>query len=454
MPLKLLVTSGDLHAPPEVYTFDRPAVTIGRDPSVDLVLTDTTRVLSKRHAEVRREGGSLYVVDLGSKNGTQYGGRRLPSEQPMPVHDGDTFSVGDYRIEVRFEPDVAPDLERTVFAADFANPFAEPAELLAGALDALRRGYELAGEGYREDALREALEDALPLGPGEAGRIVAAFLGGRDSQGTEDFRPSPTLGGPERPVPTPPAAAPPASAAPLPVMPPVPSLSEVLRRPPSPPQEPSGVPPWTPPQRPADDAEDDTSVRPAFVPAGMARGPGAQTSGRVDALLDRLLRGVSRLVGIPPKFKYEFIGQTVVETDANALRDREPAELKQHFLDPRLDPDEAERRLTALDEAVEAVVVHQVALLDGYRASAQDGARRLLEALDPSAAEAAAQAEKGVFNKLPMVQQAAVLERLKEIHRDLGSEDWAAAERRAFRPAFIKAYLARMSRANSPRIDF
>jgi hypothetical protein len=48
--------------------------------------------------------------------------------------------------------------------------------------------------------------------------------------------------------------------------------------------------------------------------------------------------------------------------------------------------------------------------------------------------------------KVAQLRAKVVLDRVKEIHGELGGEDWSVAERRAFRPAFIKAYLARMTR--------
>jgi len=71
----------------------RNPLTIGRDPGNGLSLPQE-RGLSRRHAEVRLEGGSgrWLVCDLGSSNGTYLGGERLVGCQPLA--DGDQIRLG------------------------------------------------------------------------------------------------------------------------------------------------------------------------------------------------------------------------------------------------------------------------------------------------------------------------------------------------------------------------
>ncbi|MGP8163310.1 MAG: FhaA domain-containing protein [Acidimicrobiales bacterium] len=64
-------------------------VTIGRLPDCTVTLADPN--VSRRHAEIRRDGDRVYLVDLGSTNGTRVNG--------VPVHqrelaDGDVVTVG------------------------------------------------------------------------------------------------------------------------------------------------------------------------------------------------------------------------------------------------------------------------------------------------------------------------------------------------------------------------
>jgi hypothetical protein len=71
-------------------------VTIGRLPECDVVLGDTK--VSRRHAEVRRDGADVMVVDLGSTNGTKVNGAGVRERR---LTDGDEITVG--TTTLRFE---------------------------------------------------------------------------------------------------------------------------------------------------------------------------------------------------------------------------------------------------------------------------------------------------------------------------------------------------------------
>lgn len=74
--LRLIQTAG--HDTGRTMTFDKEVVRIGRMPDGDVVF-DAHRDIdaSGRHAELRREGETLVVVDVGSRNGTFVDGRRV-----------------------------------------------------------------------------------------------------------------------------------------------------------------------------------------------------------------------------------------------------------------------------------------------------------------------------------------------------------------------------------------
>jgi len=72
-------------------------VTIGRLPECAVALDDPN--VSRRHAQIRREGGQVIVVDLGSTNGTKVNGVPVRQQQLTP---GDTITVGSTTL--RFEP--------------------------------------------------------------------------------------------------------------------------------------------------------------------------------------------------------------------------------------------------------------------------------------------------------------------------------------------------------------
>jgi hypothetical protein len=64
-------------------------VVIGRSRECDVQLADTN--VSRRHAELRQDGATYWLVDLGSTNGTDLNGRRIEREK---LSDGDTITIG------------------------------------------------------------------------------------------------------------------------------------------------------------------------------------------------------------------------------------------------------------------------------------------------------------------------------------------------------------------------
>ena len=449
MPIKLLVThSGDSNAAPDEYIFDQETVMIGRDNANLLTLPDPGRVVSKHHAEIRESVAGFELVDLGSKNFTYLNGKRLNSGKPTLLSPGDRFKIGEFEIVFYPEAPSAPEENRTVFVASFENPFETAAEKLAEVLGSLRRIYASEDAGRRTHALRDALEGAMIGGGDEPGVIVASLLGGDAmAAGTvsEPF-PAPPAALPPSPPPAqaPPAQAPPAQGKDDPFA----QTSASAFQPFMPPSVlPSELPPELPPQAPRQ-APPPSPSPPAYQPpAPPAQAPQSGAApvagGRV---LDVLVEAVAKLAPIPWRFRHEFIGQTIVQSsESTFVYEKTADELKAFLTEPLSDPSEQERRLTAVTEAADAVAVHQLAMLDGYKASVQQGAKRLLDEVDPAPIEEEVEASSAMY-KVAQFRSPVVLERVKAIHHELGGEDWSVAERRVFRPAFIKAYLARMTR--------
>jgi FhaA, N-terminal domain/FHA domain len=92
------VSPEELGVEPEVVTltFDgavqevrQRRVVIGRSRDCDIQLNDANA--SRRHAELRQEGASYWIVDLGSTNGIEVNGKRVKRAK---LHDGDTITIG------------------------------------------------------------------------------------------------------------------------------------------------------------------------------------------------------------------------------------------------------------------------------------------------------------------------------------------------------------------------
>jgi ABC-type multidrug transport system ATPase subunit/pSer/pThr/pTyr-binding forkhead associated (FHA) protein len=68
------------------------AITVGRTPDNQIVVPHAQ--VSSRHAEIRKVGAQLFVVDRGSANGTFVRGQRLLPGQPAPVQNGEKVYIG------------------------------------------------------------------------------------------------------------------------------------------------------------------------------------------------------------------------------------------------------------------------------------------------------------------------------------------------------------------------
>lgn len=97
-------------------------ISIGRDPSNDLVLTDA--LVSRRHAIMELKGEQYVLRDNNSSNGTLVNGDRVVDDRPL--RDGDLIGIGSARILFHTEPtDV--EAEESASPAPAAAKSAEPA---------------------------------------------------------------------------------------------------------------------------------------------------------------------------------------------------------------------------------------------------------------------------------------------------------------------------------------
>lgn len=78
----------------QVYDLDKDAIIIGRDDAADIVIDNPS--VSRRHAQVRKEGATWVVEDLGSSNGTYLHGDRISSAQPLK--EGDEIGFGKFSV--------------------------------------------------------------------------------------------------------------------------------------------------------------------------------------------------------------------------------------------------------------------------------------------------------------------------------------------------------------------
>ena len=83
------------------FVLGAESTTIGRHPDSDVFLDDVT--VSRRHAEVSRDGNQTSVRDVGSLNGTYLNRERI--EDHAALHHGDELQVGKFRLVFLSEAD-------------------------------------------------------------------------------------------------------------------------------------------------------------------------------------------------------------------------------------------------------------------------------------------------------------------------------------------------------------
>jgi len=85
-------------SPERVVLLTRPVTVVGRGADADLRLEDTG--VSRAHAELRLDGGTVRVVDLQSTNGTLLNGRKV---RIATLSDGDRLDLGATTLVYRSE---------------------------------------------------------------------------------------------------------------------------------------------------------------------------------------------------------------------------------------------------------------------------------------------------------------------------------------------------------------
>lgn len=79
--------------PVDEFILQQDVVTIGRGSENDIQLLDTT--VSQRHAQFVVLPDSLYIIDVGSTNGTYVNGRRITKQR---MRNGDQVMIGQHKL--------------------------------------------------------------------------------------------------------------------------------------------------------------------------------------------------------------------------------------------------------------------------------------------------------------------------------------------------------------------
>ncbi len=86
--------------------------TLGRQ-GTDVLITEAT--LSRTHARITLENGTVVVEDLGSSNGTKVGDLRLSANQPTPAAPGTILKFGNWQARLEVNGAATGEADKTVF---------------------------------------------------------------------------------------------------------------------------------------------------------------------------------------------------------------------------------------------------------------------------------------------------------------------------------------------------
>src|SRR6266436_1070093 len=91
---------------PDRVPLSRLKTTIGRSARSDVCIPDA--FASRLHAEIRQEGDSYWLHDLGSANGTRLNGSNVTAT--LPLYAGGEIQIGETRIQFEHDMQLPPQI--------------------------------------------------------------------------------------------------------------------------------------------------------------------------------------------------------------------------------------------------------------------------------------------------------------------------------------------------------
>lgn len=172
----------------------------------------------------------------------------------------------------------------------------------------------------------------------------------------------------------------------------------------------------------------------------------------IDILLDFLVKTNQAC----KEFRVNFAGETLVKSRRfESLEGHSGEEIKNFLFDPDITMNQLQKRLESVQAMTDEIMLHQLALLEGYKAGIGEGTRQILERMNPNKyTEQKLKLGKiriplrliPVYNYLKLVRSWRVG------YSEIAREDQSTIEKKYFRPSYVKSYYRRMnmSRKKNP----
>jgi type VI secretion system protein ImpI len=373
-----------------VFEMEKDILLIGRDPKNELPLEGTSSGVSRQHAKLVRHGNSYSIIDLASRNGTILNDIKIEPNVEYVIKNGDLIHICEFVIEFSAEQsEVKP--EQDFFPKrELSTPFAEESQNLIAALDRMCQKFEQEESSVKDEALQKALRDSLERATlNKAAEILSQVL---------QSRTGPVISFP------------------------------------------------APAQK---DLELDISSSYDRVERAIA------------VLLDFFVKMIQALdefeiffldrtitsIIIPPKSKSSKPGKSFSFHKCTAK------ELKGYLFDPEISLQEAQKRIDWVQANAEKLMMHQISLLAGYKASVSEGAQQLLQKMSPQKFREKLK-EKTLtlgpfhlrYSLIPLLATLQIAKEFSRLHQELTQEDPAKIEGDYFHKPYRLGYQKSMNK--------
>src|SRR4030042_1225975 len=168
---------------------------------------------------------------------------------------------------------------------------------------------------------------------------------------------------------------------------------------------------------------------------------------RVRKLIDKTLEFLTKLIQARVKFRQEFLNETIIKSKSFSLDSCTPDELKGFLFDAKLSPEDGQKRTEALAVVLEELLLHQLSLLEGYKAGVNEGTKRFLDRMNPGRLNEQLAEKKirlGIIDipvkSVPILKLSKLIQIYTEVYRELTAEDQSVVEERYFRPSYKRSY--------------
>lgn len=392
MKLKLFISKKTETSPPNEQEISRLPVTLGREDSNGVVLSDPFKIISRKHAKIIDTDGIYQLVDLGSANFTYLNGQKIIPNEEYALKSGDEIMIGDYELRVEIVPVIlpyssVPDDQKTMV---FSSPYQDQINNIGESLDTINNLFVSDNSPARSDILKFSVSQLLSrMDNSEANRILSELFAEKflEEESLSYKKYNHMMSEPAR------SSGPPASY--------------VMRN-----QE------------------------------NVSPGQDYSFNLHFSNIVDLLLETFSKLIQGFLHFRQEFFGVTIFYTlPTGSLK-----ELKEYLFNPDISPEEEKKRTELFKEETLKLLTHQVGLLEGYKESVSEGSKLLLQSLNPQIIESEIDKKSGhgMAKLLPGTKKTKILDLIKSNYKKYISDPYHI-EKKFFRPSFLKGYQKRIS---------